>query len=173
MALNNAPEVVRELRQQIIATLLARKPRITQREIHAYLSAKGVDGRPRLVNPDTGQPFALGTINKDIKDLRSEYRDKRDAGRDEWVAQLLLSYEEMLSEAWKGKDLELARKVMADIRKLLGLDEPERKEISGPGGGPVETVTKIDVRELSDEELDTLGNIAARLRDADQGTGAA
>lgn len=49
----------------------------------------------------------------------------------------------------------------------------ERKEISGPEGGPVQTVTTIDIRQLSDEELDTLGSVASRLRDADQGEGQA
>lgn len=49
----------------------------------------------------------------------------------------------------------------------------DRQEISGPGGGPLETITHIDVQSLSDEELNTLGSIADRLRDADQGEGQA
>ena len=39
----------------------------------------------------------------------------------------------------------------------------ERQEISGPAGGPIETVTKLDVQSLSDDELNTLAEIAGRL----------
>jgi hypothetical protein len=48
--------------------------------------------------------------------------------------------------------LEMAVKIQERRAKLLGLDSPERQEIMGPNGGPVQMV-KADLSMLSDEEL--------------------
>jgi len=57
------------------------------------------------------------------------------------------------------------------IGKDRGYTERSEQEISGAGGGPVQTVTTIDLKQLSDDELNTLGDIANRLGDAEPGEG--
>jgi DNA-binding CsgD family transcriptional regulator len=48
------------------------------------------------------------------------------------------------------RSVEAALQIMARRAKLLGLDAAAKKEISGPGGGPIAT---RDVSSMSDEEL--------------------
>jgi len=49
-----------------------------------------------------------------------------------------------------------------------------RTEVAGPDGGPIETKTavRVDVSELSDDELDALAAIARRVANDTQGEGA-
>ena len=49
--------------------------------------------------------------------------------------------------------------------ELFGLAAPKRKELSGPDGGPIETQSLhgIDLSRLSDEELELLARIHAKL----------
>jgi hypothetical protein len=74
--------------------------------------------------------------------------------------------------AVKGSDTAVASvlRVMDRRAKLLGLDAPTRRELSGPDGGPLEV---LDVRKLTDDELDDA--IAGRRGDASapRGGGAA
>lgn len=41
----------------------------------------------------------------------------------------------------------------AQLRALNGLDAPKRVEMSGPGGGPVETSHSLDLSRLTDDQL--------------------
>lgn len=137
MAKNIAPQIVRETRRQAVATLLAKRPRITQREIWAYLAGTDRGDIPRMTNPDTGGAFSLGTINSDIQALRAEYREKTNDARDEWAAKLLSWYEDLIREAQiKGEMSEVRHNIKA-IRELLGVDAPEKHEITGEDGGPI------------------------------------
>jgi hypothetical protein len=48
-------------------------------------------------------------------------------------------------------------KLMERRARLLGLDAPERRELSGPGGGPVPLLSSdIDLSKLNSEQLDQL-----------------
>ncbi|MGY0065225.1 hypothetical protein ACWY4P_53895 (plasmid) [Streptomyces sp. LZ34] len=67
----------------------------------------------------------------------------------------------MLAGLWDkaigGQDLqatEAVRKIIADLRKLDGVDEPEKTELSGPGGGA------IPIRDATAAELHRLIGIA-------------
>ena len=137
MSRNKGEEIGRERRQQLVASLLASRPRVTQREIQAFLAGKYSPDGPRILNPRTRKPYSLGTINGDIRQLRQEYRDKRDASRDEWIAQLLLLYEELLRKNMKAGDLSEARHVAKSLREMLGLDAPSKTELTGAEGGAI------------------------------------
>lgn len=65
----------------------------------------------------------------------------------------LARYEKLLAAVWQDAisgDMEAheqARKVIADSRKMLGIDRPARQEVSGPGGGPLQvTAEELDKR---------------------------
>jgi len=131
MPRNEGDAIGRELRQQWVASLLAARPRITQREICSFLAGEHRQGAPRIVNPRTSKPYALGTINADVQQLRQEYRDKRDESRDEWIGKLLLLYEELLRKAMGAGDLSEARHVAKAMREMLGLDAPTKLEHGG------------------------------------------
>jgi len=70
-----------------------------------------------------------------------------------------------------GQVTNAVRTVVQELRAEYDDLPTQKQEISGAGGGPVQTVTTIDVRQLSDDELNTLGDIANRFGDAEPGEG--
>lgn len=56
------------------------------------------------------------------------------------------------------KDVTVRNKLIAaeHLCKLLGLNRPDRIELSGPDGGAIEVKKEIDLTQLSDEELQVL-----------------
>ena len=134
-----------EKRRQLVASLLVQSPRITQREVHHRLAGE-------VVNPATGEPYSLGTINNDIQVLRDEWREKKNEDRDEWISRALGAYDEMEKAAWAKGDLSEVRYVWKARRTMLGLDAPQRQEISGPEGGPIETRDTITLTQYIEED---------------------
>jgi len=66
-----------------------------------------------------------------------------------------------------------AKWLLARKGKERGYVERVQQEHSGPDGGPIETVTRIDVSQLTDAELDTLAGLADRVGTDTPGTGQA
>jgi hypothetical protein len=71
---------------------------------------------------------------------------------------------------WKrcvgGDEKAIARllSIMDRRAKLLGLDAPSRRELSGPEGGPIATqMVPLDLSMLTNEELELLERIHAKL----------
>ena len=153
-----APEIVTEIRQQAIASLLATHPRITQREIQAWLAGKD-QHKPRMINPDTGKPFGLGTINRDVQALRAEYKAKRSRSRDEWIEKLLLDYEDLYLDARKHGDRAEARHVLKSLREVLGVDASARIDVTTNG----ESINRYEPTE--DERNRRLAEILDAARD--------
>lgn len=57
------------------------------------------------------------------------------------------------------------RQQLAERRKLLGLYAPDKREVTGANGtplNPANTQAKLNIEDLSEEELTTLYNIAAK-----------
>lgn len=57
------------------------------------------------------------------------------------------------------------RQQLAERRKLLGLYAPDKREVTGANGtplNPANTQAKLNIEDLSEEELSTLYNIAAK-----------
>ena len=84
-----------------------------------------------------------------------------------------------LPEAAQELVAELAHK-RADIRQRAakeildrgGLPATSKTEVTGKDGGPVETTVKVDVDQLSDDELAALATIAGRIGTDTDGTAA-
>ena len=51
-------------------------------------------------------------------------------------------------------------------KNLLGYKDVVSNELSGPGGGPIQTAARPDLTQLSDEELQQLRTIAEKTRAA-------
>jgi hypothetical protein len=108
-----------EKRRRMVASLLARQPRISRRELQEQVGKK-------LVNPDTGNPFALGTIQNDIDALKTQNRERAGQQFSVWIGEQLLGLEELMTEAWHRGDLTIVLRCMQERAKLLGLNEPDR-----------------------------------------------
>ena len=105
---------------------------LSQREIITALTrVKDTDGSPDPIKA------SLGTVNRDLKVLESEWR--ANAARDIGVhiANQLAEIAEARRKCWQLEDMAgLARflKLEADIR---GTNAPVKQEITGAGGGPL------------------------------------
>ena len=76
-------------------------------------------------------------------------------------AKALARYERLYWRASAKGDLGQCRQVEEAIVRLLGVGAPERCEVSGPDQGPIEH--QVDLSPLSDEELEVLDAIRAKL----------
>lgn len=107
-------------REAVLKTRLEGKTWEEVAKIHGYAHKKG--------------PWALvhNTIISIYKDSAIEYMEAT-----------LARLEQLLDAVWDPAlegDLsahEQARKIIADQRKMLGIDRPVRQEVSGPDGGPM------------------------------------
>ena len=109
-------------RRQKVAALKLRGLR--SREIQADLAED-------MLNPETGEPWSLRTIGYDLAALRKQW--EREAAKDiaEHKARELAELGEHRKSAWAEKELGEVRLGLALEMRLLGTQEPERREHSG------------------------------------------
>ena len=119
-------------RRQRVAALKLRG--LPSREIQVELA----DSEEGLVNPETGEAWSYRTIGYDLAALQKQW--EREAARDirEHKARELAELGEHRKSAWEEGELGEVRLGLALEMRLLGTQEPERKELSGS----VEIVTK-------------------------------
>lgn len=132
---NNNNDALIDRRRLRVAELVKRRK--TQREIVDILTVEG------FANPDTGDPYSLGTINADVKALRAEWKREARQEMDAHRADLLAEINEVKRAAW-GSDITVKQESEGDkpvpdlpviIRALrlqaavLGLDKPEFDEV--------------------------------------------
>ena len=113
---------------------------LSQREIVRELAEMGV------LNPETGKHYKVMSINRDCQELDREWRERQAADTDQLRGTQLAEIREARRVAWKNNDLNAVYRGMELEIKLLGTAAPDRSEISGPGGGPIQ-------HEYSDAEL--------------------
>lgn len=127
-----------EKRLEAVSTMVAAK--MTQRAIVRALKENG------FINPETQAPYSLSTINTDIKRLKKEWRKRRDASTDTWLAEELSSLDVLEQKAWAAKEYDLVLKIKARRSKYLGLDKPAQLNL------------QVDYNALSDEQLEALAS---------------
>jgi hypothetical protein len=96
---------------------------MTQREITKALEERG------FINKRTGKPYSLNSTHKDIKIIRERWREDLSKSRDDRIAEILPRLKALQREGWKNGNHNLVRKVIKDIRDLMGLDAPKRTEL--------------------------------------------
>jgi len=126
-------QVLMDRRRAMTAELLVKRPGITQRQIHAWLGqlveVKDEFGQvtkkvPRMINPETGEPFSLGTVHSDIDYIRQSWRDMTAQEASHWLAQQLAALQEAEGIAWRKGDTAEVRAIWSQRNKILGLDAP-------------------------------------------------
>lgn len=135
MALNSwakSKQAIIDARRRKVAELKLRG--LTLREIEERLA----DPENGMLNPDTGQPYSLGTISSDMKALTDEWKAAAAADISEHIARQMAELQEVKRAAWARGDLEVVRKCLADEAKLLGTQAPSKSEIMGKDGGKIE-----------------------------------
>ena len=117
-ARNSSHQSVIDQRRTLVSRLRLRGA--SQREIVSMLQREG------LVNHETGKPWSLATVNRDIDAIRKEWQREYAATYDEHISEMRSQIREVRREAWRQGDLELVLRCCAQEAKLLGLDKPDR-----------------------------------------------
>jgi len=125
MILNKSRAIRIDQRRNLVASLLLRNPKITQREICKSLAGKG------FVNPDKNEPYSLGTINSDVKELQDEWRVDAQTDIAEWKAVQLEQINEVIRQAWKDRDLQTVLRAIKMQSDIIGTNAPTKTEHSG------------------------------------------
>ena len=84
-----------------------------------------------MLNPETSEPWSLRTIGYDLVALRKQWEKEAATDIREHKARELAELGEHRRSAWAEQELGEVRLGLALEMKLLGTQEPERKEISG------------------------------------------
>ena len=109
-------------RRRIIQSLLLRNAHATQRDIERYL------GEQNFVNPDTGRPYSLGTINSDIQAIEEEWQAAALQDIQERKARRNAELEELKKDAWSAKDRSTVLAIIREQNKMDGAYAPARTE---------------------------------------------
>ena len=119
MRANETRKDIRERRRQLVAQLMVRRPRVTQRQLRAALAERG------HVNPETGAPWSLGTINRDVEAIREKARARMEDDANTWRARELEMLRALQADAWDAGEYRTVVSISKRRAKLLGLDEPD------------------------------------------------
>jgi hypothetical protein len=115
----------------------------TQREI--------VEALPKLeepcINPETGEPWSLGTINADLKALQSEWRREAKKATDHHKARQLAELQEAKRQAFHDNDIGNVLRAVGLEMDLLGTEAPKHSDNLN---------FNLDVTDLPDDVIDKL-----------------
>jgi hypothetical protein len=106
-------QAIIDLRRLRVASLVLRQ--VTQREIVELLP------RYKITNPETDQPYSLGTINSDIQHLKAEWQAEARQKAGDHLGRILAEIQEVKREAWGQKDLRAVLAALGEEIDLLGL----------------------------------------------------
>ncbi len=145
-----SPAALKAARQHKVQQLSLRG--LTQREIVTALE------KQRVINPLTGKPWALGTINADLKELEEKWEQAALEERGKKKARVNQELQELKRQAWATQDV----KILLDIVKveidLFSLADPIT--INHQVGGNVDVSHRLapapDVTEMEPDEVDVL-----------------
>lgn len=163
---NTANELAVLERRRQVANMRLRG--FTQREIQMGLEEL------KLLNPDTGQPWSLGTVNSDIKAIEKLWQKECASSVDQHKARLFAELRAIYKRAWTLDDLERALKAVQQQRELLGTDAAKtiKAEMTGKDGAPLDAGTALfDLSKLSIDQLKSLEGILLALRATDTPAG--
>lgn len=98
-------------RRELVASLVLRK--LTQRQIVTALAEQGI------FNPETGNPYDLTTIHKDVQILRTMWRQSATQQTGEHQAMILAELEEVKKAAWQSGELDKVLKAIGQQSQIL------------------------------------------------------
>lgn len=145
-----------ELRRQIIAGLMIRNRRISVRQIQVTLTGQTIPDPgdpmgPKInigLNPETGEPWSVGTIHRDQHAIREVARGNTKKDADEWLAEELDRLDELESRAWRDGDLRMIGWCLDFRRKLVGYGASDKLNLNLTGH--VGTTDTADLQDLDD-----------------------
>ena len=128
---------------------------IVRRQQVAKLRRQGITSQKEIARR-TG--YSAGVICRDFKLLDEEWLAQAEIDTDKHITRALKELDELQGAVWPAaiqgnvKAVQTALKILESRRRLLGLDAPEKREISGPDGEPIEIDERIT---LTQQERDS------------------
>jgi len=143
-------KALKAARQQKVEQLNLRG--LTQREIVRALE------KQRIVNPVTGKPWSLATVNSDLQELEEKWQQAAMADLTAMKARVNAELQELKRAAWAEKDLKLVRDLLKDEVDLFNLAGPIT--VNHQIGGNVDVNHYLnsvpDVSAMEEDEVDVL-----------------
>lgn len=127
---NTSKETIIQRRRLRVAEL--RLMGASQRDIWKALADGGQGGVGRMINPETNEPFSLGTINSDIKALEKEWREEAARHTNDHQARQLAEIQRIKIQAFTQKNPHLALRAIETEMKLLGTAAPQKIDLGLP-----------------------------------------
>lgn len=134
----NRKDAIVEERRRKVAKLMVR--RLTQRQIEANLPALD------CIDTNTGKPWGVMTINRDVKALRKQWREDAAGDTDQHQANILAELAEIKRVAW-GAEIPGTKELYPDMTTLLKAINQECKILG------LDAPTKYKLEDLTDEQL--------------------
>jgi hypothetical protein len=139
MPLNNARDAIEAKRLDLVSSMRLRG--FTQRTIQEALAKQ-------MTNPQTGEPYSLGTINGDIKKLERQWRKAAADTTEEHKARQLAEIGEVKRAAWVGKDHAVVLRALDLESNITGTKAASKSELTGKDGGPLRIEYVNDWRDV-------------------------
>jgi DNA-binding transcriptional MerR regulator len=114
-----------DARRLLVTRLRARG--LSMREITDAVARNG------QLNPETNEPWDLATVFRDCQALQQQWLEQTKAVVAEHRARQLAELAEVKREAWSTKQLKPVLDALRQEAKLLGLEAPDRHELSTSG----------------------------------------
>ncbi len=119
---NHSRNDIAEMRRELVEQLRIRG--LTIREIADALATPR-EGRPPLLNPETGKPFSHMTIKNDLDVIRKGWQERRAAAMDEHADRELAEISEVKRAGWATGNPKLVLEGIDREFKLLGTAKPQ------------------------------------------------
>ena len=126
---------------------------LTQAEIVDALAEAG------HVNPKTGEPWSIGTVNRDVSILREEWEQKAAADYAKHVQSQLARVQQAQAAAWSKGDLDAYARFMDQEMKLTGTAQRDMSNVNADPVGDGWEVFKVlsGIRDRIEERNRLLG----------------
>lgn len=136
---NTADETIIAQRRELVAR--ARLRGASQREI--------VEGLKRIgfINPRTGEPWCLATINSDIKAIQADWRKEARQSIDKHKARQMAELQEARRQAWHDNDIGSVLRAIGQEMALLGTETPKKQDNLN---------VNVDLSSLPDDIIDMM-----------------
>lgn len=115
----------------------------------------------RIVNPQSGKPWSLGTINGDIQALEAQWDAAAMELKRKQKARVAAEIREAKKAAWGDRDVRLVRDLLKDEAALFNLADPV--DVNVKFNGQVDVVHSLDtpaaqeeLNNLTEDEMDDL-----------------
>lgn len=118
MPLKTSQQHIQSLRRKVVAGAMVRG--LTASEIAVRLEEEG------LLNPDSEQPYSIGTIVSDIRAIEEEWHDDMLMDISDHRARVLAEIRELKNSAWQMGKLPIVSRAIEQEVGLLGLNKLER-----------------------------------------------